>query len=174
MLLVRIAMSAQKPLHIFFDAEGTLYQVRKGKTSEDFWDNGEKTVKRAMEYFELDPGAPALLQALKKQGHRLHILSRNVENVLHPLVSHFDVRRYFDSVVIKNDKAKYLIEFKNREGLRKEHIVMVGDTWNLDVVPVGRRGFRALLLDRDSKSDAPNRISDIREVLQLSDGTGER
>ncbi|MFQ5910676.1 MAG: HAD family hydrolase [Thermoplasmata archaeon] len=162
-------MSSEKPLHIFFDAEGTLYHPRNGKTSRDFWSNGERTVKRAKEYFELDPEVPALLRALRNRGHRLHILSRNVKDVLRPLVSHFNIGPYFDSVAIEDNKAKYLVEFKHREGLEKEHIVMIGDTWSLDVRPVQRQGIRAILLDREGKSTVANRIGDLGDVLRLSE-----
>ena len=171
--MICIAMSSEKPLHIFFDAEGTLYRLREGKTSEDFWDNGDRTVKRAKEYFELDPEVPALLRALRHRGHRLHILSRNLEDVLQPLVAHFRIGQYFDDVVIEDDKAKYLAEFKCRKGLGKEHIVMVGDTWGLDVQPVQRRGIRAFLLDREGRCTAPNRIGALRDVVRLSEDAQE-
>lgn len=171
--MICIAMSSEKPLHIFFDAEGTLYRLREGKTSEDFWNHGERNVKRAREYFELDPGVPALLRTLRDRGHRLYILSRNHEDVLHPLVAHFNIGKYFEDVVIKDDKAKYLNEFKCRKGLEKEHIVMVGDTWNLDVRPVQRRGIRAYLLDREGTSTASNRIGDLQDVVRLSEDARE-
>ncbi len=166
-------MSSEKPLHIFFDAEGTLYRLRGGKTSEDFWNHGERNVKRAKEYFELDPGVPALLRTLRDRGHRLYILSRNHEDVLHPLVAHFNIGKYFEDVVIRDDKAKYLYEFKCGRGLQKEHIVMVGDTWSLDVWPVRRRGMRAYLLDREGTSTASNRIGDLQDVVRLSEDAQE-
>ncbi|MFQ6106139.1 MAG: HAD family hydrolase [Thermoplasmata archaeon] len=162
-------MSSEKPLHIFFDAEGTLYRLREGRTSREFWDKGERNVRRAKEYFELDPEVPLLLRVLKRRGHRLYILSRNHKDVLRPLLAHFKIGRYFDDIIIEDDKARYLVEFKHKEGLEVQEIVMIGDTWSLDVCPVQRRGIRAFLLDRTGESRAPHSINDLQDVLRLSE-----
>jgi len=156
-------------LHVFFDAEGTLYGPREGKTCEEFWNHDERTAERAKEHFALDPDVPRLLQALKDRGHRLYVLSRNVEQVLFPLMSHFGIRKYFDEVVIREDKAKFLVEFRRRKGLAADQIVMVGDTPELDIRPVKENGIKAIHLDCSGKPRIPETVSALRQVLRCLD-----
>jgi FMN phosphatase YigB (HAD superfamily) len=159
-----------RELHVFFDAEGTLYGPRGGRTSEEFWDSEERTEERAKRFFTLDPDIPQLLRALKDRGHRLYVLSRNVEQVLFPLMFHFGIREYFDEVVIREDKGRYLDQFKQRRRLAADQIVMVGDTPELDIRPVRERGFRAIHLDCSAESQMPDRIGEVRQVLQCLEG----
>ena len=79
------------------------------------------------------PGIPALLEALKAQGHRLLVATSKPEALSVEILEHFDLAKYFDRICgasldrsrsSKEDVIAYLLS----QCSSAENMVMVGDT----------------------------------------------
>lgn len=157
--------------HIFLDAEGTLYVPRNGRSRWAFW--ARPSPEEAVGFFELDSGVKEALEAIRSEADSLCIVSLNTEPVLNAILDHFDIRCYFDSVMVNGDKGKRIERYLEERGLSKEDAVMVGDTPSLDLYPVLRAGIHAILVDRDyNRTAKAERIKGVRELpswLRLAD-----
>ena len=91
------------------------------------------------------PGIPALLEALKAQGHTLYVATSKPEALSIEIMEHFDIAKYFDRICgasldrsrsSKEDVIRYLLE----QCQDTEHMVMVGDT-AFDVLGAAAHGI---------------------------------
>lgn len=131
---------------VFFDAEGTLYVPKKGKTFDDFWEGGEHTLERALENFELNDGVIETLNELLTKGHKLVVISLHREDLLPDLLVQLGIREYFANVLVNGDKGEKMVEYLNKRGMPKEDALIVGDKYHIDIEPAQRVGIRGLLL----------------------------
>ena len=131
---------------VFFDAEGTLYVPKKGKTFDDFWEGGEHTLKRALENFELNRGVEETLGELLKKGHELVVVSVHKPDLLPDLLKGLGIRRCFADVLVNGDKGELMEEYLDRKDAPKENAVIVGDIYHVDIKPAEKVGIRGLLL----------------------------
>lgn len=157
--------------HVFLDAEGTLYVPRRGMSRWDFWEN--PSAEAAVDFFELDKGARAALVQLRNDVDTICMVSRNSEIILNALLDKFEIRDYFDEVMVNGNKGKKIEEYLEKNGFRKDEAIMVGDMPSLDIVPVREVGVEAILVDRKyNRSVNTERITGIRDLptwLRLAD-----
>lgn len=149
--------------HVFLDAEGTLYVPKNGLSRWYFW--ARPTPEDAVKFFELDKGVVQALEKLRSEVDTLCLVSLNSEPVLDAILDHFDIRRFFDCVMVNGNKGERIEKFLDERGLRKEDSVMVGDTPTLDLYPVIRAGIYSILIDRDYNRNA--RAERIKGVYEL-------
>ncbi|MGH9897144.1 MAG: HAD family hydrolase [bacterium] len=133
---------------IFFDAEGTLWYPKVSGAVEQFWRH--PTVDRALELFQVEPDLAETLAALRRSGIPLIVVSKHVQPLLEQLLEAFKLRGYFDSVLVASDKAAAIQRFVTEH--RLDPILMIGDTPEVDVTPVRRSGFAAVLVDRAGRA----------------------
>jgi FMN phosphatase YigB (HAD superfamily) len=157
--------------HIFLDAEGTLYVPKNGRSRWEFW--ADSSPENAEEFFELDAGVEEALRRLRKKAHTLGLVSWNSEPVLRALLRKFKLREYFDCILINGDKGKRIESYLERNGLRKEEAIMVGDMPKLDLYPVRKAGIDAILVDREYnwyvKAEKIKGISELPDWLRIAD-----
>jgi phosphoglycolate phosphatase-like HAD superfamily hydrolase len=157
--------------HIFLDAEGTLYVPKNGMSRWYFW--ARPTPEDAVEFFELDKGVIKALEKLRAEVDTLCLVSLNSEPVLDAILDHFDLRRFFDCVMVNGNKGHRIEKYLKERGLSKADAVMVGDTPALDLYPVIRAGVHSILIDRDyNQGHAAERIKGICELpswLRMAD-----
>jgi phosphoglycolate phosphatase-like HAD superfamily hydrolase len=157
--------------HVFLDAEGTLYVPKNGLSRWYFW--ARPTPEDAVKFFELDKGVVPALEKLRLEVDTLCLVSLNSKPVLDAILDHFDIRKYFDCVMVNGNKGERIEKYLDERGLRKDDSVMVGDTPSLDLDPVLRAGIYAILVDRDYNRNArAERIKGVYELpswLRLAD-----
>ncbi len=157
--------------HVFLDAEGTLYIPRNGMSRWYFW--ARPTPEEAVKFFELDKGVVEALVRLKAEVDTLCLVSLNSEPVLDAILDHFDLRRFFDCVMVNGDKGERIEKYLVERGLSKADAVMVGDTPTLDLYPVLRAGVHSILIDRDyNRGHSAERIKGVYELpawLRMAD-----
>lgn len=149
---------------VFFDAEGTLWVPRAGRTLDDFW--ADPTPANAQRTLRVTPGIRTLLTRLGRRGKRLVVLSRHNETLLPRLLETFRLAHHFEAVLINGDKGERAALWLQAHGLPTASALMVGDRADLDVVPLERKGIQAVLLDRPYNRDSgAARVNDPRELL---------
>lgn len=159
--------------HIFLDAEGTLYVPRRGRSRWDFWEN--PSAEAAVDFFELDKGVRQALDQLRGEVDTICMVSRNSELILNALLDKFEIRDYFDEIMVNGHKGRKIEDYLKKNGFSKEESIMVGDMPSLDIIPVKEFGVEAILVDRSyNRSVATERITGIRDLpawLRLADIT---
>lgn len=163
----RMQNGNQKPSTrvIFFDAEGTLWTPRAGRTMKDFWDG--PSLDKAKDVFQVEPGVHDLLARLKQEGHRLVVLSRHREHLLPGILKAFRLVTFFDDILINGDKGDRAAAWLHDRKIPREQALMVGDREDLDITPLKRAGIQALLVDRPyNKHVRAARIRTLDEVRQ--------
>lgn len=157
--------------HIFLDAEGTLYVPKGGRSRWEFWAN--PSPEGAEMFFELDAGVEDALRKLRRKAQTLGLVSWNSEPVLRALLRKFNLREYFDCILINGDKGKKIEGYLLKKGLRKEEAIMVGDMPNLDLYPLRKAGIDAILVDREynwyAKAERIKGINELPDWLRIAD-----
>jgi 2-haloalkanoic acid dehalogenase type II len=110
-----------------------------------------------------------VLEELKKN-YRLTLVSNTNCFSIEPVMEKFNLRDYFDAVVLSyevgmlktNPKMFELVLKKLR--LKKEDVVMVGDSIASDIKGAEAAGIKAVLVDRRGTRDYKNKISKLTEL----------
>lgn len=157
--------------HVFLDAEGTLYVPKNGQSRWAFW--YRPSPKEAVEFFELDRGVVETLTKLRSEVDTLCVVSLNSEPVLDAILDTFDIRRFFDEVMVNGDKGKRISRYLEERGLDRTEAVMVGDTPVLDLYPVQKAGIHSVLVDRDynrwAKAERIKGVWELPAWLRMAD-----
>jgi FMN phosphatase YigB (HAD superfamily) len=147
---------------IFFDAEGTLYKPREGKTCSDFWDGGEHTLERAVEHFKLNDGVLETLITLRRMGCTMVVVSKHRPELLPNLLEGLGIKRFFADIIINGDKGENMVRFLEKFGVTKDMALLVGDSPSDDIEPARRVGVKGYLLGgRDL-----HRISELISLIE--------
>lgn len=108
------------------------------------------------------------LQEIKNKGYKIGLIT-NTNNVD---VKHFDFS-LFDTVVIssevgytKPDKKIYLLACKNLV-VDPSEAVMVGDSYNNDILAAKNAGIKGILIDRKNRYPDKKSIKTLQEILPL-------
>ncbi len=136
---------------VFFDAEGTLYRPKRGKSYEDFWECGEHTLERAKEHFELNHCVAGILMMLKGRDYLMAVVSKHKDHLLPELLEHLGIDEFFSEIMIGNEKGPMMLNYLKERGIRRADAVMVGDTYDLDIAPAEKMGIRGIHLDGEKR-----------------------
>src|SRR5881296_864640 len=122
-------------------------------------------------WYRLYPETREALQAVKKRGYELGIISNNNDDFLKQL-KWLGLSEYFDYITYsqearanKPEPAIFQLALK-RAGCSPHEAVHVGDKYESDVLGARKMGITPILVDRDDRhSDADClRVRDLREV----------
>ena len=122
-------------------------------------------------WYRLYPETREALEAVKKRGYELGIISNNNDDFLKQL-KWLGLSEYFDSITYsqearanKPEPAIFQLALK-RAGCSPYEAVHVGDKYESDVLGARKMGITPILVDRDDRhSDADClRVRDLREV----------
>lgn len=150
--------------HVFFDAEGTLWEPRPGRTIHDFWEDPSRA--RAQAVFTLTPGIQATLDALRERGLTLVVMSKHDPDLLPGILADFGLRRFFDDVLVDDDKGPRVARWLNERNVPPARAVMVGDRAEYDIRPLADHGVVGVLLDRTYNRRAGHlRIRRVEDLL---------
>ena len=112
----------------------------------------------------------AVLEALKRKGHRLAVIS-NWDSRLPALLEQLEISEYFETIVVsalvgyeKPHPEIFRIALE-RTGLEPSSVIYIGDDLTLDYDGARSAGMRALHLDRDERFEP--HAEKIKSLLDL-------
>ena len=111
-----------------------------------------------------------------KKDYKLVLIS-NTDNLSVPqLLDKFDLRKYFDEVILscdvgilKTDKKIFLDATKKLK-LKKTEVVMIGDSIPTDIEGAKNAGIRGILVDRKDKRESEDKIISLSEIRSKIEG----
>jgi len=129
----------------------------------------------------LYPEVSETLSALKARGLILDVIS-NFDSRLVKILHGLGAAHWFDEVFISSrvghakPNRRIFEAALEKHGLKPENAVHVGDNEVNDVQGAMNAGMRGILVDRNSTSDSqqPPRVANLKEILVLLDGQGDR
>jgi len=167
---------------VFLDADGVLWGSVSGLHPEivrnkiiDLYllNNDMKLVTQYVDQeLKLDPKLIPVLKTLRNNGVKVALVSNHIQECLVALLEHFGIRQYFDVVVTSSlvqAKKEELVPFKYamfQLGVGKKDVIVVGDSYERDILPSRQLGIDAYLLRTDY-----NLNKDSNYLLSLSEIT---
>lgn len=115
------------------------------------------------------PETIEVLEELKKD-YKLVLISNTDCLSVPQLLDKFDLRKYFDEIVLscdigslKTDKKIFEKPIKKLK-LKKKEVVMVGDSIPTDIEGAKNAGIKSILVDRRGTREFEGKISDLTEL----------
>lgn len=114
-----------------------------------------------------------VIEVLKdlKQRYVLCILSNADPIGFHSLEEDFDLSNYFSHVITSfklgylKPNPKLFQKLMDLNNVKKDEVIMVGDSLKDDILSAERFGIKGILLDRNNKhGEYPNRINSLKEI----------
>lgn len=99
---------------------------------------------------QLKEGAIPLLETLKQQGKGIAIITEGPQDSQERTVAALGIEPYFDRLVTTNKLGVAKVDGLFRKalemvGVKSDEVVMVGDSWDRDVVPAVEAGIKCVL-----------------------------
>ncbi len=113
------------------------------------------------------------LKKLKEKGIKLAIATNNPDQTIELVLEKFNLKQYFDVILIscKEGKLKIDKEFYQKAakklGLKKEEVIIVGDSIPSDIKGAENAGIKSILVDRRNTRDFENKITDLKQLLEV-------
>ncbi len=105
-----------------------------------------------------------------KKDYKLVLVS-NTDNFSSQVIDRFDLRKYFDMVLLSCEAGKLKEEMfgdiAKKFKLKKEDMVMVGDSYESDIKPAVNFGIKAVMIDRSGERDYENKIGNLTELKKF-------
>jgi putative hydrolase of the HAD superfamily len=134
--------------------------------------DSEKVAKRYVEVeiksTEIHSGVKSLLSKLS-ENHKIGILTNGDSRVQKMKVEEHNLRQFVDEVLISNELGcrkpeKEIFEIaKNR--LRSENYIYVGDTFDEDIRPARKTGFKTIYINGERESDLE--AQNTRKLIEI-------
>ena len=169
---------------VFFDADGTLWNsvtglhpdIFRNKIIDIYLVTGDpgKVAAYVDEELKLDPKLIPVLKLLKENGVKVGLVSNHIQECLCSIVDLFGIGEYLDVIVTSS-----LVQAKKEElapikyamfqlGVTKKEVIMVGDSYETDILPSRELGIDAYLLRTDyNLNKDSNYIFSLSEVPAL-------
>ena len=150
---------------IFFDADGTLWSsvsglhpdIVRGKVLDIYLVTGdmEKVMAYVDQELQLDPKLISVLKLLRRHGVKVGVISNHIQECLVAIMAHFGIQEYFDVIVTSSlvqAKKEELVPIKYamfQLEARNKDVIVVGDSYERDILPSKTLGIDAYLLRTD-------------------------
>ncbi len=115
------------------------------------------------------PETVSVLTELKEK-YKLALISNSDCFSLEPVLDKFDLRKYFDSIVLsydvgllKTNPKMFNLILKQLSSTKKQAL-MVGDSIETDIKGAESAGIKPVLIDRRDTRDYPNKIRGLKEL----------
>jgi putative hydrolase of the HAD superfamily len=115
------------------------------------------------------PETIALLEELKKK-YKLALLSNTDNFSLEPVLDKFDLRKYFDVIILSCDAGhlksdvKMFDEAVKKLGVKKKDCLMVGDSIESDMASAEKAKIASVLVDRNERQTFEKKIKTLEEL----------
>ena len=119
------------------------------------------------------PETVKVLENLKKE-YKLAIISNTDNFSLEPVLDKFDLRKYFDAILLSYEKGhlksdtKIFDEALKKLGIKKKKdCIMVGDSMESDITSAKRAKINAVLVDRKERREYETKIKTLDELKPI-------
>lgn len=149
----------------FFSKFGIDARPDEIKRAREIYTVAYRTKQRAV------PGSKELLERLKGKV-KLGIVSNNYGAEQEAKINSCGFNGYFDAVVtsvevgVTKPSPEIFFMALNKLGCTPEEAVMIGDSWDSDIVGAGNAGIKAIWFNRYG-FDCPEEINDVFEIRSL-------
>ena len=115
------------------------------------------------------PETKDVLEKLKKK-HKLVLISNTDQFSVVPVLDKFELRKYFDEIVLSYEvgmlktNPKMFEHALSKLKLKKEDVIMVGDSMETDIKGANNAGIKPVLIDRLNRRAYEDRIGDLKEI----------
>ena len=118
------------------------------------------------------PDTRKALEELRKQGYKLFLLTNIDKSSYDQLNEKFKLEELFDEVypsfrigLLKSNKESYEQLLKENK-LKKQDVVMVGDSVESDIKSAEEAGVKAILVDRKDNREYEPKVKDLTELSE--------
>lgn len=115
------------------------------------------------------PETVEVLTKLKKD-HKLALVSNTDPFSIDPVIEKFDLRKHFHIIAcsyeigyLKTDRQMFEHVLR-KLAVKKNEVVMVGDSMESDIAPAEAYGIKAVLVDRRNTREYPNKVATLAEL----------
>ncbi|MCX8147231.1 MAG: HAD family hydrolase [Candidatus Woesearchaeota archaeon] len=115
---------------------------------------------------------PEAIEALAelKRGYKLALVSNTDCFGVNELLDKYDMRKFFDVIALsfevgalKTDKKMFEYVIKKLK-VKKNEVIMVGDSIESDMVGAENIGIKGILIDRSNKREYPIKVQSLSEI----------
>jgi len=124
------------------------------------------------------PEVKEVLEDLKKD-YKLILLSNSDCFSIEPLLEKYDMDKYFDAKffsyetgLLKSNKEIF-DKIRKKLGIKKEEMIIVGDSLESDIKSAENANIKAILVDRKQRMEYKNKISSLKELRNKIKEIGE-
>lgn len=121
----------------------------------------------------LFPGAIQMLEELKNEDYRLHIITNGFKEVQHIKLSNSGLTPYFDLILCSeevgmNKPNREIFQYAQAQtDCKTQHAIMIGDDMKADVVGALNAGWSAIHFDPERKLQKERNVPRIRELTEI-------
>lgn len=121
----------------------------------------------------LFPGAIEMLDELKAEDYRLHIITNGFKEVQHIKLSKSGISDYFDMVLCSEEigvtkpHREIFQEAQRITECNTEHAIMIGDDFKADIIGALNAGWTAIHFDPEVKFKKERNVPRIRELAEI-------
>ncbi|MNY24748.1 Pyrimidine 5'-nucleotidase YjjG [compost metagenome] len=121
----------------------------------------------------LFPGAIEMLDELKGEDYRLHIITNGFKEVQHIKLKNSGISDYFDLVLCSEEigvtkpHREIFQEAQRITACKTEHAVMVGDDFKADIIGALNAGWTAIHFDPEVKYKKERNVPRIRKLSEI-------
>lgn len=158
-----------------------LRDSRFSKTLAQHGISDPRIAKRMSEgYIELSPrqtallpGAIEMLEQLKNENYRLHIITNGFKEVQHIKLSNSGLAPFFDLILCSeevglNKPNREIFQYAQKiTNCEAQHAIMIGDDMKADVVGALNAGWSAIHFDPEHKLQKERNVPRIRALAEI-------
>ncbi len=121
---------------------------------------------------EMYPDTVDTLKALKEKGLKLVLVSNCPDDNIEPLLERFQIKEYFDFVLLSYAEGKlktdglFDIALKKLK-MKSSSVLSVGDSIETDIKGATKSGIKACLVDRKDRREYECKIKALSELLKV-------
>lgn len=121
----------------------------------------------------LFPGAVEMLDELRAEDYRLHIITNGFKEVQHIKLAKSGISEYFDMVLCSEEigvtkpHREIFQEAQRITECNTEHAIMIGDDFKADIIGALNAGWTAIHFDPEVKFKKERNVPRIRELSEI-------
>lgn len=121
----------------------------------------------------LFPGAIELLEELKSQDYRMHIITNGFKEVQHLKLNNSKIAHYFDLILCSEEVGvtkphREIFQFAERKtSCLSQHAIMIGDDMKADIHGALNAGWTAIHFDPEHKYEKERTVPRLRLLKDL-------
>ena len=119
------------------------------------------------------PGAKEVLQQLKKEDYRLHIITNGFREVQERKLRNCELLDFFDVILCSEDigytkpNREIFQEAQRLTNCKSEHAIMIGDDFKADIIGSLNAGWTPIHFDPESRYKKERNVSRIRSLGEI-------